>query len=112
MAASRETGLDVLADTTPFREGLGQMAGILPPWLAEDGRRPRREAARPGASRADAQRERPLLALHPQGRVAARRLQGRPAPRARRANFPQIAERLGKDPWDCYLDILADAGTD
>ena len=37
MAASRETGLDVLADTTPFREGLGQMAGILPPWVAEDG---------------------------------------------------------------------------
>ncbi len=37
MAASRETGLDVLADTTPFREGLGQMAGILPPWVADDG---------------------------------------------------------------------------
>ena len=37
MAAARETGLDVLADTTPFREGLGQMAGILPPWVAEDG---------------------------------------------------------------------------
>ena len=30
-------GLDVLADTTPFREGLGQMAGILPPWVAADG---------------------------------------------------------------------------
>ena len=37
MAAAREAGLDVLADTTPFREGLGQMAGILPPWVAEDG---------------------------------------------------------------------------
>nr|MBA3475484.1 amidohydrolase family protein [Actinomycetota bacterium] len=37
MAESRERGLDVLADTTPFREGLGQMAGILPPWVAADG---------------------------------------------------------------------------
>ena len=34
------------------------------------------EAARPGAPRADAQRERPLLALHPQGRVGARVLPG------------------------------------
>ena len=25
-------------------------------------------------------------------------------------NFRQISERLGKDPWECYLDILADAG--
>ena len=37
MAAAREVGLDVLADTTPFRDGLGQMAGILPPWVAADG---------------------------------------------------------------------------
>ena len=37
MAAAREDGLDVLADTTPFRDGLGQLAGILPPWVAADG---------------------------------------------------------------------------
>jgi N-acyl-D-amino-acid deacylase len=37
MARAREGGLDVLADTTPFREGLGQMSGILPPWIAEGG---------------------------------------------------------------------------
>ena len=27
----------MLADTTPFRDGLGQMAGILPPWVLADG---------------------------------------------------------------------------
>ena len=27
-------------------------------------------------------------------------------------NFRQISDQLGKDPWDCYLDILADAGAD
>ena len=38
MAAAREVeGLDVLADTTPFRDGLGQMAGILPQWVLADG---------------------------------------------------------------------------
>ena len=37
MAAAREAGLDVLADTTPLRDGIGQMAGILPPWVLEDG---------------------------------------------------------------------------
>ena len=38
MAEAREVeGLDVLADTTPFRDGLGQMAGILPQWVLADG---------------------------------------------------------------------------
>ena len=38
MQEAREVeGLDVLADTTPFRDGLGQMAGILPPWVLADG---------------------------------------------------------------------------
>ena len=47
------------------------------------------EAPRPGAPRADAERERPLLALHPQGRVGARVLPGDPrASRARRAQLP------------------------
>ena len=27
----------MLADTTPFLDGLGQLAGILPPWVAGDG---------------------------------------------------------------------------
>ena len=37
MAAAREEGMDVLADTTPFLDGLGQLSGILPPWVAADG---------------------------------------------------------------------------
>ena len=42
-------GLDVLADTTPFRDGLGQMAGILPPWVLADGwEEALQAAARPG----------------------------------------------------------------
>ena len=38
MQAAREVeGLDVLADTTPFRDGLGAMVGILPPWVLAEG---------------------------------------------------------------------------
>ncbi len=50
MQAAREVeGLDVLADTTPFRDGLGQMAGILPPWVLADGwEEALQAAARPG----------------------------------------------------------------
>ena len=50
MAEAREVeGLDVLADTTPFRDGLGQMAGILPPWVLADGwEEALQAAARPG----------------------------------------------------------------
>ena len=38
MEAAREEGMDVLADTTPFLDGLGQLSGILPPWVAADGK--------------------------------------------------------------------------
>ena len=38
MQTAREVeGLDVLADTTPFQDGLGQMAGILPQWVMDGG---------------------------------------------------------------------------
>jgi len=37
MAAARDEGMDVLADTTPFVDGLGALAGILPPWVSADG---------------------------------------------------------------------------
>ena len=77
MAASRETGLDVLADTTPVPGG-PRPDGRDPAAVGGRGRAGGGggEAARPGAPRADAQRERPLLALHPQGRVGARVLPG------------------------------------
>ena len=37
LAAARDEGLEILADTTPFKDGLGSMAGILPPWVLADG---------------------------------------------------------------------------
>ena len=60
MQAARERdGLDVLADTTPFKDGLGQMAGILPPWVMEGGWKATCGVGRPrsgGRSRGSAMR--------------------------------------------------------
>ena len=106
--------MDVLADTTPFVDGLGQLAGILPPWVARRRHRGRRspELRDPETRAAAAHRVRPLLALHPQGRVASR------APAGERSSIPdwdgltfaEIADLREADPWDCFFDVLADAG--
>ncbi len=81
MAEAREVeGLDVLADTTPFRDGLGQMAGILPQWVLADGWEEAQKRLRdPARPRAAARRVRPLLALHPQGRLEPRPPAGDPS---------------------------------
>ena len=90
MAAAREEGVDVLADTTPFRDGLGQMAGILPAVGARRRLGGGLQAARRSRrARAAARRVRPLLALHPQGRLVPRAPPGEPAaPRPRREGVP------------------------
>jgi N-acyl-D-amino-acid deacylase len=114
MAASRDTGLDVLADTTPFREGLGQMAGILPPWVAEDGPEEAARKLRDPAlrERMRTESDRYWRFIH-KGEWERVYFQATPQhPELGGLNFRQIADRLGKDPWDCYLDILADAGPD
>ena len=114
MAASRETGLDVLADTTPFREGLGQMAGILPPWVAEDGPEAAAAKLRDPALRARMRNEsdRYWRFIH-KGEWDRVYFQATPQhPDLGGMSFREISEHLGREPWDCYLDILADAGTD
>ena len=106
-------GLDVLADTTPFRDGLGQMAGILPQWVLADGwEEALQAAARPRRPRAAARRLRPLLALHPQRRLAPRAAPGVaavPGPRGHPVR-PGRGAQMGLDPWDAYFEILAAAG--
>ncbi len=81
MQAAREIeGLDVLADTTPFRDGLGAMVGILPPWvLAEGWEEACKRLRDPRGARAAPQRVRPVLALHPPGRVGPCPPPGEPA---------------------------------
>ena len=92
MQAAREVeGLDVLADTTPFRDGLGAMVGILPPWvLAEGWEEACKRLRDPVVRERLPQRVRPVLALHPPGRVGPRPPPGEPAvPGSRGQELPR-----------------------
>lgn len=112
MAAAREEGMDVLADTTPFREGLGQLAGILPPWVAADGAEAAVARLRDPDTRARLRTEcdRYWRFIH-KGEWDRVRLQASPThPELDGLLFTEIAELRKADPWDCFFDVLADAG--
>ena len=114
-SAAREVeGLDVLADTTPFRDGLGQMVGILPPWVLADGwEEALQAAARPGRRASGCRHEcdRYWRFIH-RGEWHRVRLQASPQyPGLEGKDFHEIAARCsGTSEWDCYFDILAAAG--
>jgi N-acyl-D-amino-acid deacylase len=113
MAAAREQGLDVLADTTPFRDGLGQLAGILPPWVSADGPEAalKRLADPDTRARLRGECDRYWRFIH-KGQWERVRLQASPAhPELDGLTFAEIAELRGADPWDCFFDVLLDAGT-
>ena len=115
MAAAREEGMDVLADTTPFLDGLG-------PALRDPAALGRRRRHRGGRS--------PSCATRRRGSGCARSATatGGSSTRAsgiacacRRASStrtgtasrsPRSPTSRKADPWDCYFDVLADAGDD
>jgi N-acyl-D-amino-acid deacylase len=109
---ARAEGFDVLTDMTPLTHGIGQMAGILPPWLRRDGSE---AAAARLADPAVRQRlrtdcDRYWRFIH-RGEWDRVRMQNNPAyPELNGLGFPEISRRWNKDPWDCYFDILAAAG--
>lgn len=112
LEAARREGLEVLADTTPLREGLGQMQGILPPWVVAEGPA---QAATWLSDPAVRQRlrgecDRYWRFIH-RGDWRRVRLQSSAEyPELCGRTFPEITDLLGRDPWDCYFDILAAAG--
>lgn len=112
MERSRLQGLDVQADMTPFRYGMGDMAGILPAWLLDDGpasaaeRLADPETRRRAAEDSDrywrflyaGQWERACLHRSPQ------------FPEYDGMSFAAIADARKVDEWTCYFDILQAAG--
>ena len=113
MAAAREEGMDVLADTTPFRRR--PRPARRDPAAVGRGRRAgggARAPARPRDPAAAPHRVRPLLALRPQGRVGSRAPPGErrstPSGTASRSRRSPTCRKA--DPWDCFFDVLADAG--
>ena len=112
MAAAREEGLDVLADTTPFVDGLGQLAGILPPWVAADGSEAAVARLRDPEVRKRLRTEcdRYWRFIH-KGEWDRVRLQtSEQHPDWDGLTFAQISELAKADPWDCFFEVLADAG--
>jgi N-acyl-D-amino-acid deacylase len=112
MAAARESGLDVLADTTPFRDGLGSMAGILPQWVLADGWEEACKRLNDAAVRERLRGEcdRYWRFIH-KGDWHRVRMQASPQhPGLEGKDFHEIAALLGTDEWNAYFQILADAG--
>ncbi|HTW98962.1 MAG TPA: amidohydrolase family protein [Acidimicrobiales bacterium] len=109
---ARTAGLDVLTDTTPYRFGTGMMAGILPNWLFEGGVGPALERLGDESvrQRLRGDCDRYWRFIH-KGQWERVRLQGSPQfPELDGLTFDEIAARWGKDPWDCYFDILLASG--
>ena len=112
MEAAREEGMDVLADTTPFVDGLGQLSGILPPWVAAEGKEQALAYLRDPETRKRLRTEcdRYWRFIH-KGEWDRVRLQASEQhPEWDGLTFAQIADLRKADPWDCYFDVLADAG--
>ncbi|KUO48811.1 MAG: hypothetical protein APF76_18190 [Desulfitibacter sp. BRH_c19] len=112
--AARAEGLDILTDFTPLRYGIGQMSAILPKWLRKNGTL---EASKmlldhSVRSRLRADCDRYWRFIH-RGEWDRVRMQSNPAyPELNGKTFIQISQNWNRDPWDCYFDILAAAGSE
>ncbi|MCL5108996.1 MAG: amidohydrolase family protein [Chloroflexi bacterium] len=109
---ARRDGVEVLTDTTPLREGIGQMQGILPPWVLAEGSAQAATLLRDPAVRRRLRGEcdRYWRFIHRGDWQRARLQSSTEFPELCGKTFPEIAENMGQDPWDCYFDILAAAG--
>lgn len=108
----RAAGTAVLADITPMTDGLGMAAGLLPHWLTDDGPAAAASAlADPEVrqrAREDCDRYWRFVHKGQWGRVT---LHASPAtPELEGLTFPKIAALQGKDEWDCFFDVLEQAG--
>ncbi|MCI8296652.1 MAG: amidohydrolase family protein [Lachnospiraceae bacterium] len=111
---ARAEGYEVLTDMTPLDFGIGQMAGILPSWLTQ------MPADQLKAALSDPDIRERLRDDHDRywrfiagGEWERVRMQDNKAfPEINGLTFPEIAALWDKDPWDCYLDILAAVAPD
>ena len=112
MEQARRDGLNVLADTTPFAFGTGSMASILPPWVREGGPAKTAELLQDPAVRAKLRTDcdRYWRFIHRGEWDRVRLLSSSEYPELCSKTFVEISRFWGKDPWDCYFDILAAAG--
>ncbi len=111
---ARRDGLDVLTDTISMTRGIGLMTGILPPDLLADGPAEAATRLRDAATRRRLRTEcdRYWRFIHRGEWHRVRLLASPQSPDLNGLSFPEIAALRGRDEWECYFDILADAGED
>ena len=108
----RKKGVDIQTDCVGYARGIGKLAAILPPWVLEGG--PEQAALRLQDAairkRLRAECDRYWRFIHRGDWHRVRIIQEKPFPEIVGKNFEEIAALWGKDPWDCYFDIMAAAG--
>ena len=111
--SERDSGVDVLADMTPYPGGIGLATGILPEWLLRGSSAEVAEMLRDTDIRAKVQADSDRYwRFVYQGEWERVTLGTSPAtPELEGMTFPEISARLGKSEWDCYFDILSAAGS-
>lgn len=109
---ARAQGFDVLADMTPLNYGIGFLTAILPPWLMEKGTKTAAKLLRDPTVRVRLRGDcdRYWRFIH-KGEWDRVRVQDNPAyPEINGLDFYTIAQKWGKDPWECCFDILTACG--
>ena len=113
MENSRSKGFDVLADMTPLNYGTGQAAGILPPWIRnvdpEETVKMLRDTEIRRRLRTECDRYWRFIHRGEWDRVI---VQSNPSfPEINGMGMVEVSRLWGRDPWECYFDIMASAGT-
>jgi N-acyl-D-amino-acid deacylase len=112
MMDARRSGMDVEADTTPFKTGIGKLTAILPEWLLKDGFGEAAKALKDNLVRDRLRNEcdRYWRFVH-KGQWDRLRLSTSPNFQEFKAmSFPDIAKIMKKDEWETTFDILMEAG--
>lgn len=109
---ARRDGMDVMADMTPFREGMGSLTAILPPWFVAEG--PVRAAELLGDKtirvRLRGECDRYWRFIHKGEWDRVRLMNSAEYPELNGKTFSEIARLWEQDPWECYFDVLQAAG--
>jgi N-acyl-D-amino-acid deacylase len=109
---ARRDGMDAMADTTPFREGMGSLAAILPPWfVAGDPASAAASLADPAVrQRLRGECDRYWRFIHRGEWDRVRLMNSAEHPELNGRPFSEIAALWEQDPWECYFDVLQAAG--
>lgn len=111
VAQARHEGWDVMADMTPFREGMGSLTAILPQWFVAEGTRRGAELLGDPTIRARLRNEcdRYWRFIHRGEWHRVKVMSSAEFPEINGKAMTEIAQLWEQDPWDTYFDLLASA---